>query len=441
MPRFSLAMIVLLGPARYAAAGAALSGPVAFPMQCPSSGVLHLDAGEYSAQNVSLGNCTVVGKAPAAVIHGKVSFDHGLLKGAIHFEGGGAPSSCVAGAVEVNGDDVRFHGCDIGIWADPFPGPRQRVNAVNVSGGRARFEYGKQVCGLTIVAGSVDVTNISGCEAVEGLGRLLVGPGPVNLNMTNVKHYGEVDIDGMKGRLGGTLQTDGPFSIKNSLVQFDAFGPQVNNLGASFYLDNVTGSGSVEYFAASHSSSGITNCQFNDMMYSVSMQRGPSSISGTTWKAGSYSTRSSSGGFTVGNSDLQNVSVSAQLYCDSWSGAEITSSYMSGKIGLQMATGSHCGLTIANSYVTFSSGGSSSVPGPIQISSSILSFPGSSGALVGTSSLVVNKSTIQVTGPLPNGPSIQIGGDIHMSNAHLDVVNCSASWLSQSSAKLNAILI
>ena len=100
MPRFTLAMIVLLGPARYAAADAALSGPVAFPMQCPSSGVLHLDAGEYSAQNVSLGNCTVVGKAPAAVIHGKVSFDHGLLKGAIHFEGGGAPSSCVAGAVE-----------------------------------------------------------------------------------------------------------------------------------------------------------------------------------------------------------------------------------------------------------------------------------------------------------------------------------------------------
>merc|ERR1712091_390966 len=114
---------------------------------------------------------------------------------------------------------------------------------------------------------------------------------------------------------------------------------------------------------------------------------------------------------------------------------------MSGKIALQM-TGSPCGLTIADSYVTFSSGGSSSVPGPIQISSSILSFPGSSGALVGTSSLVVNKSTIQVTGPLPNGPSVQIGGDIHMSNAHLDVVNCSASssWLSQSSAKLNVIL-
>jgi len=348
--------------------------------------------------------------------------------------------------VEVNGDDVRFNGCDIGIWESPLPSPGPvRQNAVNVSGGMARFEYGKQVCGLVIFAGSVNITNISGCEGYYSLGALQVGPGPVNLNMANVKHYGEVYIDGMQGRLGGNLQTDGPSAIKNSVVKFDALDAWGD--GASFSLDNVTGSGSVKFFTSTHSFSDITNCQFTDMEYTVQLQRGPSTISGTTWKGGSYSTDSASGTFYVENSDLQDVSVSADLYDagECWAGhepgAEITSSNVSGKIELKVSRYSHCGLKISNSHVAFSPGGSSSVPGPIQISSSTLSFPGSSGALVGASSFVVNTSTIKVTGPLPSGSPVQIGGDIHMSHAHLDVVNCSASWVSQPFGKVNTIMI
>jgi len=440
MFRFSLSVVVLFSLARYAAAGTAPSGPVALPSQCPSSGVLHLNAGTYSAQNVSLGNCTVVGRAPGAVIHGNIAFDHGLLKGVIHFNGGGAASSCVAGRVEVNGDDVRFHGCDIG-W----------MNSIKVLGGRAQFEYGKQVCGLTIVAGSVNITNISGCE---GYTPFRVGPGPVNLNMANVKHYGSVEIDGMTGRLGGSLQTNDFVSIRNSVVNFDTFRPEVSNPGAGFNLDNVTGSGSI-ISSVYHASSAIKNCNFHDMVYSVSMVRGWPYMSGTTWKRGSYVlSRYGGGELSVDTSDLQNVSVLVdQSQCWFHAGAAITSSNISGKIGLTIGlTSSYqrgdlpgqkrkCGLTIENSHVTFSPGVSASVGGPIRVSSSTLLFPGSSGALVGASNLVVNMSVIQVTGPLPHGSSVQIGGDIHMSNARLDVVNCSASWVSQSSTKQKQILI
>jgi len=441
----------------YTAAGAAPTGPATIPSQCPSSGVLQLDARMYSAPNVSLGNCTVIGKAPGAVIHGKIAFDHGLLKGAIHFEGGGAPSSCVSGHVEVNGDDVRFHGCDIGVtWS------KDQYNSVIVSGGRAQFEYGKQVCGLTIVAGSVNITNISGCDAEGIISPLKVGPGPVDLNMANVEHYGWVDIDGMKGRLGGTLRTDFWFTIANSVVNFDMFYAHVNSFqeGYFFGLDNVTGTGSLEYQAGSNAgnSAPITNCQFNDMAYTASMVDGQASIVGTTWKSGSFHASVAWDDrdlpFLVESSDLQNVSVSVTMGKDRVLGspaAKIISSNISGKISLQIPgqnpwlhrplPPNDFGLTIANSHVAFSPGGSSSVDGPIEISSSTLSFLGSTGALVGKTSLAVNMSTIQVTGPLPDGPSLQISGDIHMSNVRLDVVNCSGPWLSQPFAQSKIVFI
>ena len=98
MSGLSLSTIVLLGLILTVEADAALSRAMAIPSQCPHSGVLRLKAGEYTA-NVSLGNCTIIGEAPAVVIHGKVAFDHGLLMGIIHFEGGGATSSCVEGSV------------------------------------------------------------------------------------------------------------------------------------------------------------------------------------------------------------------------------------------------------------------------------------------------------------------------------------------------------
>merc|ERR1712224_379406 len=70
----------------------------------------------------------------------------------------------------------------------------------------------------------------------------------------------------------------------------------------------------------------------------------------------------------------------------------------------------------------------------IDVRSSTLSFPGSSGALVGASQLNVANSTIHVTNVRDSSP-IQVGGDIHMSNVNIDVTNCSTSWVSQSSVK------
>jgi hypothetical protein len=407
---------------------------MAMPSQCPSSGILHLKAGEYHA-NVSLGNCTVVGEAPGAVVRGKVTFDHGLLMGTIHFEGEGATSSCVAGSVEVNGDDVRFHGCDNSVHHACF----EAGNCVNVSGGRARFEHGGNLCGLTIVAGSVNITNISGCDWWSSY--LTVGPGPVNLNMADVKHYHAVSIDGMKGRLGGTMNTEQAVIIKNSVVEFDTFRPEIAYSSAPFSLDNVIGSGKVEYFARDHNYAPISNCRFNDMVYSANLQRGGGQISNTTWRGGSFNITWGGplGGMGLGiaDSNFQNVSVGGAFPGPT----EITSSYVSGQIGLHTEAWSNPGtLTITKSYVVFLPAQSSSVAGPIRISSSILSFPGSAGALVGASHLNVTMSTIQVANVM-NGSPIQIGGDIHMSDANIDVTNCSASWVSQSFATTKQIFV
>jgi len=380
---------------------------------------------------VSLGNCTVIGEVPGVVVHGKVTFDHGLLMGIIHFEGEGATASCVEGSIEVKGDDIRFHRCDM-------PADIHGWTVVNVSGGKARFEHGGSLCRLTVVAGSVEITNVTGCE----YGSLLVGPGPVNLNMADVTHYGQVRIDGMKGRLSGTTQTTEGLVIKNSVVEFDTFRPSViYGAGTSLYLDNVIGSGSLDHSAFDHDSVYINNCQFKGMVYSSFTQRGGVGISNTTWREGSFNIGWGGPlgglGLSIDTCDFENVSLSGRFPGPT----EITSSNVSGKIGLHMEDDyNHYALTITKSRVVFLPDGSSSVPGPISISSSTVFFPESSAALVGASQLKVNRSTIQVT-DVKNGSAIQIRGDIHMYNANIDVTNCSVPWVSQSFTKMNQIIV
>jgi hypothetical protein len=109
---------------------------------------------------------------------------------------------------------------------------------VTVSGGKARFEHGGSLCALTVVAGSVDITNVTGCD---DYGYLRVGPGPVHLNMADVGRYSAVYIDGMKGRLGGKIETQSGLVIKNSVVEFDTFEPRAKYaFGASLSLDNTS---------------------------------------------------------------------------------------------------------------------------------------------------------------------------------------------------------
>jgi len=420
-------------------ADAALSRAMAIPSQCPHSGVLRLKAGEYTA-NVSFGNCTIIGEAPGVVIHGKVAFEHGLLMGIIHFEGGGATSSCVAGSVEVKGDDVRFHGCDIrGV------GYLCALSNVTVSGGKARFEHGGSLCGLTVVAGSVDITNVTGCDCGRpgDRGYLRVGPGPVHLNMADVGFYQGVYIDGMRGRLGGLVTTQEGLVIKNSVVEFDTFATFTSYDTYGVELDNVIGSGSF-HVGGGHESAAITNCQFNGMVYRSYVGRGGLGVSNTTWRGGSLNIGypASNGYFSIGTSDFQNVSLSGQI-----SGPfEITSSNVTGKIGLLSyilyddIPCKDCVLTITKSRVVFLPASSSSMGDPIRITSSTVSFQESSGALLGSSHLEVNRSTIQVTN-VRNGAAIQIRGDTHMHDSNIDVTNCSGPWVSQSYAKANPIIV
>lgn len=408
---------------------------IATPLpECPHSGVLRLKAGEYTA-NASLGNCTIIGEAPGVVIHGKVAFDYGLLMGIIHFEGGGATSSCVEGSVEVKGDDVRFRGCDIRGVGDPW------FSNVTVSGGRARFEHGGRLCALTVVAGSVDITNVTGCPG--GRGHLRVGPGPVHLDMADVGIYQGVYIDGMRGRLGGIVETFEGLEIKNSVVEFDTFETQIAYDSWGLSLDNVTGSGSF-HVDGPHDSAAITNCQFNGMVYSQTMGRGGLEVFNTTWRGGSINIGypASNGYFDIGFSDFQNVSLSGQI-----SGRfDITSSNVTGKIGLLSyilyddIPCADCVLTITKSRVVFLPASSSSMGDPIRITSSTVSFQESSGALLGSSHLEVNRSSIQVTN-VRNGAAIQIRGDTHMYDSNIDVTNCSGPWVSQSYAKANPIIV
>jgi len=434
------------------------SRTMAIPSQCPHSGVLRLTAGEYTA-NASLGNCTIIGEAPGVVVRGKITFDHGLLMGIIHFVGEGATSSCVEGSVEVKGDDMRFHGCDISgyigwIWWPPKNRLQRAwvVSDVTVSGGKARFEHGGRLCGLTVLAGSVDITNVTGCDEFRP-SYLSVGcdesgtspgPGPVSLNMADVGSYEIVSICGVKGRLGGTIQTSSGLGIKNSVVEFDSFRPTTRPYESpSLSLEKVIGSGSFDFSTSVTSSSvSISNCQFNDLAFSSFQVRGGVSISNTTWRGGSFNAvvvDDNGAGLTIDTSDFQNVSLSGRFPGQT----EITSSNVTGKIGLHMRDtwGPFvCGLTITKSHVVFLPASSSSVPGPIRISSSTVSFPQSSGALRGSSHLEVNRSTIQVTN-VRNGSAIQIGGDIHMYDSNIDVTNCTVPWVSQSVAKATLIIV
>lgn len=445
-----LSTAVFLGLIGVVAADAIVSEPKALPSQCPSSGVLSLKAGDYYG-NVSLGNCTIVGAAPGAVIHGNIKFDYGMLMGIIHFEGEGATSSCIEGSVEVKGDDMRFHGCDI-----PYKGSHG-WNQVKVSGGKARFEHGGSLCGLTVVGGSINITNVTGCW-----GSLQVGPGTVNLNVDidvrryggEIQQYGGVNIDGMKGRLGGTIRLADSFRVVNSVVEFDTFTP-IGEYNTFLSMDNVTGSGTVEYQAYGHQGVYISNCKFNGMAFSASMARGFGSISNTKWRGGmlfiGWSAPLSFSGLRIENSDFLNVFVSGRFpgYTD------ITSSNVSGKIALEMQDVSspwpETALTITKSRVVFLPGedqsGSSSVPGPIRISSSTVSFPGSSRALLGASHLTVNRSTILVTNVRHASPIVFLPGDdptcgdMHIYDANIDVTNCSVPWVSQSFAKIGQIIV
>jgi len=345
-----------------------------------------------------------------------------MLKGIIHFEGEGTTPSCVEGPVEVNGDDVRFHGCSHSLLGE---------NSVNVSGGLARFENGGRLCGLTIVAGSVNISNISGC--IDGIWRhLAVGPGPVDLNIAADMHYNSIDIAGMKGQLGGSWSTEVETSIFNSTVKFNDLKVTTASAFEPLSLNKVKGSGKLQYLGIDHNYAPITDCAFEDMVYSGTVQRGSASIFNTTWTGGSYYFQSfgrmAATGLSVQYSSLHNVSVTGYVQAASY----ITSSTLSGKVGLKMDY--HAQLQITKSHVVFLPASSTTWPtseaGSIDVRSSTLSFPGSSGALVGASQLDVTNSTIHVTNVRDSSP-IQVGGDIHMSNVNIDVTNCSTSWVSQ----------
>merc|ERR1711998_401434 len=144
---------------------------------------------------------------------------------------------------EVNGDDVRFHGCSHSLLPE---------NSVKVSGGLVRFENSGRLCGLTIVAGGVDISNDkhqeqTGCTGTMHGSTLAVGPGPVNLNIDADLFYRRILIDGMKGRLGGTWATEINVNISNSIVEFDNLSVGTSLSWESLFLNRVTGSGNVKY--------------------------------------------------------------------------------------------------------------------------------------------------------------------------------------------------
>merc|ERR1711935_890635 len=109
------------------------------------------------------------------------------------------------------------------------------------------------------------------------------------------------------------MNTEEAVIIKNSVVEFDTFRPEIAYSSAPFSLDNVIGSGKVEYFARDHNYAPISNCRFNDMVYSANLQRGGGQISNTTWRGGSFNITWGGplGGMGLGiaDSNFQNVSV------------------------------------------------------------------------------------------------------------------------------------
>lgn len=227
-------------------------------------------------------------------------------------------------------------------------------------------------------------------------------------------------------------------TISNSIVEFDTLIVTTAFSWEPLFLDRVVGSGIIEYTGSDHNIAPIYNCVFKDMVYSGYVNRGYAMIENTTWTGGSYKFVSSvrsdaeNPALTVDSSSLHNVSVSGYIP----RAAAIISSNVSGKVGLTMDYAAP--LRIMKSQVVFLPASSTawgpSRAGSINVSSSSLSFPGSSGSLVGASQLDVTSSTIHVMN-IRNASPIQIAGDIHMSDVNIDVTNCSASWVSHSFVK------